>query len=97
MVHTRVRRTKSKSLARWGWSIHIVLFQQDSADEPGYRFFVAEDPDHPCPELDLVSEALDGVVGMKLGAILGGKVIYARTSSSALSIRADSFGTEDCS
>jgi len=60
-----------KSLARWGWSIHVVLFQKDSADETGNRLFVGEDADNISTPLDLAIEPLDRIVAVQLRAVLG--------------------------
>jgi hypothetical protein len=48
----------------------VVLFQEDSADEAGDSFFVGEDSDNIGSPRDLTIEALDGVVAVKLGAML---------------------------
>jgi hypothetical protein len=41
-------------LANRGWSIHVVLLEQDRADQPGDAGFVGEDADEVGPWLDLL-------------------------------------------
>ena len=56
-----LRQIVRKSLQGWGWSIHIVLFEQDGADKAGDGGLVGEDADDLGAALDLAIETLDRV------------------------------------
>ena len=72
----------------------IVLFKQNCADEADNGLVVREDADDFGTPLALAIEALNGICRMQFGAmLLGGKVMQVRTSASASSIMAASFGT----
>lgn len=53
-----------------GWSIHIILFEQDRADGAGYGVFVREDADDLGTAFDLTIEPLERVGRVQLGPML---------------------------
>jgi hypothetical protein len=56
-------------------SIHVILFEQQSADEADDGVFVGKDADHLRAPFDLTIQALDGICAVKLGPVLLGKVM----------------------
>jgi hypothetical protein len=62
-----------KSLARRGRSIHVVLFEQDSADQADDGVVVWEDADDLGAALDFAIDALDRVGRVQLDAMLPGE------------------------
>ncbi|MDH6298773.1 hypothetical protein M2315_005265 [Agrobacterium fabrum] len=72
---------------------HIILFEQQRADEPDYRLIVWKDADHFGASFELAVETLDGMDAVKFDPMLLGKVMSASTSLSASSIRLASLGT----
>ena len=79
----------------------IILLEQDSADQAGDGICVGEDADDVGAALDLAIESLQRVGGVDLRPVvprfregkLLGKLMKARTSASAWSIRMASFAT----
>lgn len=63
---------RSKALARVGVvHTHVVLFEQDGADEAGDGGFVGEDADDLGTPLDLAVEAFERIDGVQLDPVLG--------------------------
>ena len=60
-------------LAIRGWSIHIILLQQERSDETGDGVVVWKDPHHVRSALNFAIETLNGVCGVDLGAMLLGE------------------------
>ncbi len=56
-------------------SIHVVLLEQDRADEADDGVIIGEDADDLGPALDFAVEALDRVGRVQLGAVLLRKVM----------------------
>lgn len=67
----RIHRRQSKPFAKRGRSIHVVLFEQHRADQPGDAGFVGEDADDIGAPLDLLVQSLQRVGAVQLGAVLG--------------------------
>jgi hypothetical protein len=55
------RQPTRKPLATRGRSIHVVLLEQDRADQAGDGSFVWEDADHLSAALDLAVDALERI------------------------------------
>jgi hypothetical protein len=71
------RRNRSKVLARRGWSIHVILFEENGADQAGDRVLVRKDADHVGAPPDLAVDPFErvGGMGLYLGAMILGKVM----------------------
>ena len=71
----------------------VVLFEQDCTDQTGNRLLVRKDPDDLGSTLDLTLRRSSGLVECSLTLCGTGKLMYASTSVSASSRRAESFGS----
>ncbi|EJU11880.1 hypothetical protein LH128_16678 [Sphingomonas sp. LH128] len=69
----RARQSLSKSLARWGWSIHVILLEHESADEADDGCVVGKDADDIGSSLDLFVDALERVGRRDLRPVLLGE------------------------
>jgi hypothetical protein len=49
---------------------HIILFEQQRADEPDYRLIVWKDADHFGASFELAVETLDGMGAVKFDPML---------------------------
>ena len=83
------READGRIIAQWsdGFQCHVssaldgplvVLFEEDCADQTGYRFLVGEDTDHVGSALDLAVDPFERIGGMQLDSMLGGKSSYTR-------------------
>ena len=64
---------RTNTLAARGRSIHIILFEQQGADEADDGLVIGEDADDVGPALDLAVDALDRIDRVQLGAMLPGE------------------------
>jgi hypothetical protein len=69
------RHHRSKAQARVEWSIHVVLFEQDGADEANDSGFVGEDADDRGASLDLAVGRSMGLVECSLARCCAGKLM----------------------
>jgi hypothetical protein len=67
----RIHHRQSKPFAKRGRSIHVILFEQDGADQPHDAGLVREDADDVGPPLHLLVEAFERIGAVQLGAVLG--------------------------
>jgi len=77
-IHDRKRRLhhqhSTKSLQGWGRSIHVILFEQDGADQADDGGLVWKEADDIGAAFDLLVQPFQRVGGMQFCAVLGGKV-----------------------
>lgn len=74
------------------WSSHVVLLEQDGADQPSDAGLVGKDADHVGARLTSLFKRSNGLVECDLVRCRAGKVMSASTSCSLSSISVASLG-----